>query len=298
MNILANTKDKLSEDQLREILLTALKQSTKLQLQIQMWEDLEPDHQRRTHLGLQNIITKRLSDEQMEANHRRGRPANQDSAVPAPKAKGRARDTSNGRNGGSSANGGKDRKGGKGQKGDGKGKTGGSATAGDPGRGKNSTQLCFAFISGNCDKGDACKFVHVSDAQRSGLARALSNSPGAQNRSESNGRDKKGKGKGKGKAQDKGKKGKGKGKAAPAPSEVTKTGSAALNAMTAEEVKAYAAKLESAPQYCGNFAKNKCSLGDKCPWPHHESYSVEAIKAASANRKAIKAAKAVPAETV
>ena len=68
-------------------------------------------------------------------------------------------------------------------------KTGGSATAGDPGRGKNSTQLCFAFISGNCDKGDACKFVHVSDAQRSGLARALSNSPGAQNRSESNGRD-------------------------------------------------------------------------------------------------------------
>ena len=107
-----------------------------------------------------------------------------------------------------------------------------------------------------------------------------------------------GKGKGQGKDSSRPGKGKGKGKAAPAPSEVTKTGSAALNAMTAEEVKAYAAKLESAPQYCGNFAKNKCSLGDKCPWPHHESYSVEAIKAATANRKAARAAKAAPAETV
>ena len=52
----------------------------------------------------------------------------------------------------------------------------------------------------------------------------------------------------------------------------------------------------SAPQYCGNYAKHKCTLGDKCPWPHHEGYSVEAIKKAAAVRKeAAKAAKASPA---
>ena len=91
MNILANTRDKLSEDQLREILLTSLKKSKKLSLQIQMWEDLEPERPRRTHLGLQNIIAKILSEEQMEANHRRGRPSAQETAAPATNEKGKGK---------------------------------------------------------------------------------------------------------------------------------------------------------------------------------------------------------------
>ena len=95
---MANTRDKLSEEHLREILLRALKQSEKLSLYIQIWEDMDVDNPRRTHQSLLNIITKRLAGDQMEVNHRRGRPAAQSSAAPAPKDK--AKGKASGRGGG------------------------------------------------------------------------------------------------------------------------------------------------------------------------------------------------------
>ena len=286
LNILANTKDKLAEAHLREILLRALKQSKKLSLQIQMWEDLDVDNPRRTHQGLLNIITKRLSDDQMEPNHRRGRPAAQTTAAPAPKGEAKAKPKAKSEGKGSGNGGGNAARGGKGQKGGGKGKSGGPATAGGSGQ-ASKTSFCFNFIGGKCEKGDACTYIHVSEAQKQGLARALSSSPGAKPKTEGGGKGGKSKGKGKSKT-----------KAAPAPADTSATGGTALDGMTKAELKAYASRLESAPTYCGNYAKGKCTNGDKCKFPHHEGYSVDAIKHAAAVRKeAAKTVKAAPAPT-
>ena len=110
-----------------------------------------------------------------------------------------------------------------------------------------------------------------------------------------------------GKSKNKGKgKGKGKGKATPAedskPEPKAKAKAAAkklakdvnidtvdLESLSKKEIVAVANRLRSAPKYCGDHLKGKCTKGDNCPWPHQDPYAVDQIKKAAAVRRALSA---------